>query len=76
VSEKIVAPWTPEQVAQLNRYQTLGVMHPFTCPRGHGDLTATPDGWVCSGCAYTQDWAHLFMADQETLDALQQMFGR
>jgi hypothetical protein len=76
VAEKIVVPWTPEQVAQLNRYQKLGVMHPFTCPHGHGELIATPSGWICASCTYTQNWAHLFMADKETLDALQEMFGR
>lgn len=70
------APWTNEQVAALNAYQQAGVMHPFTCPNrsepghvcdpewGRGDkgvLRATNDGWVCTGCDYTQDWAHDFM---------------
>ena len=26
-------------------------------------LIATPDGWICPSCDYTQDWAHGFMAD-------------
>jgi hypothetical protein len=49
-------------------------MHPFSCPDreepGHeiingdlGTLTATNDGWVCTGCGYTQDWARESMAD-------------
>ena len=28
---QISAPWTPEQVAALNRWQTSGRFHPFTC---------------------------------------------
>jgi hypothetical protein len=61
----ITAPWTPEQVDALNRYQQAGRFHPFTCPEGHGSLTATADGWVCSlgidRCDYTQNWAHEFI---------------
>ncbi len=26
-----------------------------------GTLVATPDGWICPACDYTQDWAHEFM---------------
>lgn len=54
-------PWSVEQVAALNRYQSAGWMHPFTCPSGHGALLATSTGWTCSGCDYTQQWAHDFM---------------
>jgi hypothetical protein len=32
---KIEAPWTDEQVANLNRWQENGRVHPFTC--GSGD---------------------------------------
>lgn len=60
---KVIAPWTAEQVAALNRWQRLGYVHPFTCPNGW-NLVATTAGWVCPGtCGYTQDWAHDFMAD-------------
>jgi hypothetical protein len=71
---ELFTPWTAEQVERLNGYQAAHKMHPFTCPNrsqpGHevihgdlGTLIATNDGWVCSGCDYTQDWAHDFMAD-------------
>lgn len=66
------APWTPEQVAALNRFQREGGMHPFTCGGDHEShhvLVATPDGWVCPDrpvCGYTQDWAHWFMARPDT----------
>lgn len=61
------APWTPEQVQALNDYQNEGWMHPFSCPRGHGNLVATVEGWICRppACDYTQNWAHPFMADPE-----------
>ena len=67
------APWTPEQVVALNRFQHNQFVHPFTCGRrGEPDaplheagevLVATTAGWVCQvpGCGYTQDWAHDFM---------------
>lgn len=55
-------------------------MHPFTCGGTTGDgrdcrhdLVATEDGWVCPACAYTQNWAHDFMADfswKATYDAM------
>jgi hypothetical protein len=65
------APWTPEQVAALNRFQQGRWMHPFTCGSsrrtdadhkdGEGLLVATEKGWICPFCDYTQDWAHEFM---------------
>jgi len=65
------APWTPEQVEALNKFQHSGRFHPFTCGKrsDHNNndiLVATPAGWVCPypGCDYTQGWAHDFMADQ------------
>lgn len=71
----IEAPFTYEQVDALNRWQTRGDVHPFTCPnrtngvhkaraeRGGdlGALLATPEGWICGDCDYTQFWAHEFM---------------
>jgi hypothetical protein len=65
----IKAPFTDEQVKNLNEFQNSGIFHPFTCPRKHADegdtnLVATKEGWFCPhpGCVYTQDWAHDFMA--------------
>jgi hypothetical protein len=50
---RIFAPFTPEQVAILNRFQTCGVVHPFTCAidSGHPPLVADVDGWHCPACA-------------------------
>lgn len=71
MADAILAPWTPEEVAALNRYQSNVMYHPYTCGNrgdsGHkqwgndtGTLLATEDGWVCRDCDYTQDWAHAF----------------
>lgn len=63
---RIVPPWSPDQVAALNRYQKDGRFHPFTCGSSGDDvLVATTDGWHCPtpGCTYQQHWAHAFMAE-------------
>ncbi|MEU7066925.1 hypothetical protein [Streptomyces sp. NPDC046161] len=70
MTDHITAPWSPEQVDALNRFQQTGGMHPFTCGRDHDThrtLVATPAGWTCPGpgCGYTQNWAHAFMAAGE-----------
>jgi transcriptional regulator with XRE-family HTH domain len=69
--------WTRAQCDKLNEWQACDWVHPFTCGnrgnRAHkafaeaagasdtGILIATPDGWRCAACDYTQDWAHGFM---------------
>ncbi len=58
---RIVAPWSKPQVDALNRFQRLGFVHEFTCANDHPGvrtLIATPNGWVCPNCSYTQNWAH------------------
>jgi hypothetical protein len=69
---RVLAPFTPAQVENLNGYQHSGAGHEFTC--GNEDcrgpdhlaarevLRASGDGWHCS-CGYTQNWAWGFMAD-------------
>ena len=62
----IKAPFTVEQVKNLNAFQQDG-FHPFTCPRSSPKcidkevLIATVQGWVCECGQYTQDWCHEFM---------------
>lgn len=65
------APWTEEQVRNLNKYQVIGLFHPYTCGGKkdgkdcRADLIATKDGWICpEGCGYTQDWCNDFMANE------------
>jgi dethiobiotin synthetase len=60
------APWTPEQVDGLNRWQTCGHVHEYTCGNNSEHvLVATEGGWVCpvKDCGYTQDWAHEFSVE-------------
>ncbi len=79
--EKIIAPWTPEQVERLNAYQRDGRYHAYTCGGERGDkahtayatehgedngqLIATTDGWKCPVCKYTQKWAHALSDSKE-----------
>lgn len=64
MSENCYAPWTPEQVDCLNKYQEYaldGNAHPFTCECGES-LTAYKDGWECDYChQWHQNWCHEFM---------------
>lgn len=70
--------FTPEEIQSLNDYQKSGMFHPFTCGSGNrtdeyhldgeGLLVATEDGWKCSYCKYTQNWAHDFMKDRRWED--------
>lgn len=54
------APWTPAQVEILNGWQSNGEMHPYTCGNDSSHLlVATVNGWTCTRCYYTQDWAHV-----------------
>lgn len=68
MSDRIMAPWTDEQVEALNRFQTAGFVHEFTCPHDHGEqtrvLVAHREGWRCPSCNYTQDWAHAMMLER------------
>ena len=62
------APWTDEQVKNLNDYQASGVIHPFTGERKpDGDetiLIATREGWVEQESGpVVQTWAHSFMVN-------------
>lgn len=68
--EKSYAPWTQEQIVNLNAYQMNRHFHPMTCPRKEehppiegerGRLLATHYGLVCPHCSYSQNWAHAFM---------------
>ncbi|MFK4801702.1 hypothetical protein ACI3K5_23845 [Streptomyces sp. MPA0124] len=69
MTDQIRVPWTSEQVAVLEQFQTTSGMHPFTC--GADQHTLAPrlvpshSGWYCPDpdCDYRQDWAHAFMAD-------------
>ncbi len=78
MSEKITAPWTPEQVGSLSAYQDSGRFHPFTCPdhSQQGILIPTINGWICQFCDYKQDWAHAFMGELLPPDPIMEMIEK
>lgn len=61
--KRIDAPWTQQQVDDLNAAQGSGYLHPYTCPGDldtchlHRELIATVEGWVCGCDKYRQTWA-------------------
>ena len=63
MNDVIRAPWSREEVDALNRFQHRADVHQFTCPNDHANRTliATPDGWICPHCIYTQNWADRIM---------------
>lgn len=53
------APWTEEQIKNLQKRQNNMLMHPYTCGNcSDTPLIPTKDGWICKKCDYTQNWAH------------------
>ncbi len=65
---RIQAPFSLEQVNNLNAYQAVGQGHPFTCG-GEGCreiLIAGRPGWTCLKCSYEQKWAWEWMANANT----------
>ena len=58
-------PFSEQQIKSMNDFQASGSFHPFTCGNDsrHRDLIATPEGWICPDCDYTQDWSHDWMTD-------------
>lgn len=67
--DKVLAPWTEQEVENLHRYQVAGNFHPFTCGgtrhRYTTELVPTVQGWECPAprCTYTQQWAWEFMVN-------------
>jgi len=62
------APWTPEQVKCLEKWQSCAYVHPFTGENPPGGeevrLIPTVDGWVeVIGGPVVQTWAHAFMTE-------------
>lgn len=68
----IKAPFTPEQIDALNKYQNSGIFHPYTCgnEKCRQDLIATENGWICPCCEYTQNWAHDILPSKNEIENL------
>jgi hypothetical protein len=75
---RIEIPFTEDQVASLNAYQTDGRLHPFTCKNGScpvRTLQAAEWGWTCPGCTYTQSWAYDWMGNWEWKKMIDELAG-
>lgn len=71
------APFTEEQINNINDYQNRGMFHPFTCTTGSHTLIANADGLYCPNCPdYHQDWVHDGMADGSIVEAGSGFIGR
>ena len=59
MAENIYAPWTDEQVANLQRWQDSEMVHSYTCGACGYDLVPQNDGWICPvpRCQWRQTWA-------------------
>jgi len=68
----VFAPWTDEQVQNLKEFQEFEPMHPFTCVCRE-KLIPTKDGWICSKCDYTQNYAYDFMVDGSCIENFKKM---
>jgi hypothetical protein len=64
-SVRVRSPFTDSQVEALHAWQRNPAVHSFTCPTCGWDLVPGKH-WTCTGCDYTQYWAHPFMAGTAT----------
>ena len=64
----IKAPWTLEQVKNLEDYQNNGKVHQFTGKDSKGkkvNLIPTVDGWIAEpNGIIIQNWCHHFMCNK------------
>lgn len=73
MADTIRAPFTPEQVGKLNRWQQAGTVHEATCPNEHTGsriLYATSSGLRCRMCGYHQTFAPRVMLEKPPAQVL------
>lgn len=58
------APWSPDQFANIIRWQAAGWVHPLTCQESsHGPLALFGGALACIRCGYTQTWVPRLIAE-------------
>lgn len=73
--DKVIAPFSQDQVRSINAYQRDGLYHPFTCGESH-PLVATGMGLYCpEDGKFKQFWVHDFMADWSWLEQRRRVDG-
>lgn len=67
--EMLRPPFTDEQVLNLNRFQMVDCLSPYTCLVCYNvKLIANNNGLACPSCSYTQDWALAIAFDLEAIE--------
>ena len=67
MSDVVRAPFTPETVAKLLRWQCAGTVHEATCPNDHASnrvLAVSSSGMRCRSCGYLQTFAPRVMLSE------------
>lgn len=73
--EKIKAPFTDEQIKNLDARQLCGFLHEYTC-NCTTILIASPEGWWCFSCKkVVQDWAYKLDADGTNVITAEKLFS-
>jgi len=63
---KVYAPFEPEQIQNLEKWQNSGYLHPFTCPHHSNNvLKVYRNALYCDAtdCEYEQHWVHRMMVE-------------
>lgn len=76
----VSAPWSDEQVANINRFQNAGAFHPFTCncphPARNYRLKAFTDRLFCEHCGFEQLWVFPDMANGSAMRSWEESMTR
>ncbi len=63
ITNKSFAPWTSEEVDNINEYQQSNSFLPFVCPARH-ILKARTEGFYCSACPqFSLNWTYPWVLD-------------
>jgi hypothetical protein len=79
---KAVAPFTPDEVEQMNAYQNAGYVHELTCGECGNILRPTTAGLVCNnpghplGVPIVQEWVWLGIVTGEAVDGARGLVER
>jgi hypothetical protein len=68
--DKLYAPFSAEDIKNLEAYQSKGYVHPLTCGNcSDVNLTPTTDGLVCpNNCGWLQTWVPSLCASPDYSD--------
>ena len=64
---KLNAPFLPNRVKAINRYQTCYLFIPVGCPECGKPFVAKRHGLTCAKCSRVQRWAYRYMTCLKSL---------